>query len=564
MSFSKISRSWLAIVTAVSCLFAISASAQSNVTVRVMAANLNGNSQTLGTPQLNILKGLKADVVAMQEFQYTSATTNGINTAAAFREMVDDAFGTNFVYFRESGYSLPNGIISRYPIVASGSFDDTEVSNRGFAWAQINLPGTNDLYIVSVHLLTTGSTERNTEATNLKAYIQANFPSNAWIVVAGDFNTDSRSEAAVTTFKTFLSDSPIPTDNNGDPDTNLPRSRPYDYVLPSFAMTNALTPVVLPSHTFSNGLVFVSFVYTPLSDVSPVVSTDSSNCQHMAVMKDFLVPVPLASGASMSVSPAGGLTSGGPAGGPFSPTNQIYTIANSGDSNLTWTASKSANWVTLSSTAGTLAPGSNDTVTIFINTNANGLPVGGYSDTVIFTNTANGAGSTTRSVTLTVNSTFPVIVTNGYAVSAESCPPGNGAVDPGETVTVSLSLKNIGTADTTNLVATLMATSDVSSPDGPFTYGVVSNNGAPVTQAFTFTAGGTCGNVITAMLQLQDGATSLGTISYTIPLGVTTSIFSQNFDSVTAPALPAGWAPPAPGAQSNWVTSTASADTAPN
>ena len=211
MSFSKISRSWLAIVTAVSCLFAISASAQSNVTVRVMAANLNGNSQTLGTPQLNILKGLKADIVAMQEFEYTSATTNGVNTPAAFREMIDATFGTNFVYFREEGYSLPNGIISRYPIVASGSFDDTEVSNRGFAWAQINLPGTNDLYIVSVHLLTTGSTERNTEATNLKAYIEANFPSNAWIVVAGDFNTDSRSEAAVTTFKTFLSDSPIPT-----------------------------------------------------------------------------------------------------------------------------------------------------------------------------------------------------------------------------------------------------------------------------------------------------------------------------------------------------------------
>src|ERR1043166_10323029 len=158
-----------AISAAVSCLFAISAVAQSNVTVRVMAANLNGNSQTLGIPQLNILKGLKADIVAMQEFQYTSATTNGVNAPAAFREMIDDTFGTNFVYFREEGYSLPNGIISRYPIVASGSFDDTQVNNRGFAWAQINLPGTNDLYIVSVHLLTTGSTERNTEATNLKA-----------------------------------------------------------------------------------------------------------------------------------------------------------------------------------------------------------------------------------------------------------------------------------------------------------------------------------------------------------------------------------------------------------
>src|SRR5438034_10093163 len=81
-----------------------------------------------------------------------------------------------------------------------------------------------------------------------------------------------------------------------------------------------------------------------------------------------------------------------------------------------------------------------------------------YSDTVIFTNTTNGAGSTTRSVSLTVNSTFPVIVTNGWTLSAESCTPGNGVVDPGETVTVNLSLKNIGTASTTNLVATLLGT----------------------------------------------------------------------------------------------------------
>ena len=48
---------------------------------------------------------------------------------------------------------IPNGIISRYPIVASGSWVDTVQSqpNRGFAWAQIALPGTNDLYVVSVH-----------------------------------------------------------------------------------------------------------------------------------------------------------------------------------------------------------------------------------------------------------------------------------------------------------------------------------------------------------------------------------------------------------------------------
>jgi endonuclease/exonuclease/phosphatase family metal-dependent hydrolase len=564
-------RRWSALTTmavgAALSLVALPAAAQSNVVVRIMAANLTGNSQQYETPQLNILKGLKPDVVAIQEFNYASMTTNGVNTAAAFREMLDNTFGTDFVYFRETitaSGPIPNGIISRYPIVASGSWVDTQVANRGFAWAQIHLPGTNDLYIVSVHLLTTSSTARNTEASNLTTLTQANFPANAWIIVAGDFNTDSRSEACMTTFETYLSDNPIPVDNNGNSNTSINRNHPHDYVLPSFPMTNTLTSLVLSTHTFPNGLVFDSRVYTPLSDVPPVQFGDSSNCQHMAVMKDFAVPVSLASGALLAVSPAGGLSSLGHVGGPFSPTNETYVLSNSGNSNLTWNASKTASWVTLSSTAGTLAPNSNVTVTVSINANANALSAGSYLDTVVFTNTTNGAGSTTRSVSLTVNSTFPVIVTNGWTVSAEGCVATNGVVDPGETVTVNLWIKNNGTASTTNLVATLLGTSDVISPSSPQTYGVVSTNGTPVSQPFSFTAGGTCGGAITAMLQLQDGTANLGTISYSIPLGLTIVIFAQNFDSVTAPSLPAGWTTSASGAQSNWITSMTSADTSPN
>jgi endonuclease/exonuclease/phosphatase family metal-dependent hydrolase len=541
-----------------------SAGAQSNVTVRVMAANLTGDSQKYETPQLNILNGLKPDVVAIQEFNYSSPS-NGVNTTAAIREMVDIALGTNFVYFRESGYSLPNGIISRYPIIASGSWDDPDVSNRGFAWAQIDLPGTNDLYVVSVHLLTTSSTLRNSEATNLKSLIQANFPANAWIIVAGDFNTDSRSEAAVATFTTFLSDNPIPTDaeTGGNPNTNLNRNKPYDYVLPSFSMTNLLAAAVFPSHSFPKGLVFDSRVYTPLTDVPPVQSNDSANGQHMAVLKDFLVPT-LSSGALLAVTPASDFGSSGAAGGPFNPSSQTYTLGNTGSSNMTWAASATAAWVSVSPTNGTLAAGTSTNVTVSINATANALAVGSYSDTVVFTNTTNGAGSATRAVNLTVNATFPVLVTNGWTLTAENCAPTNGAVDPDEQVTVSFSLKNTGSAATSNLVATLLASADVISPDGPYTYGVVSTNGTPVAQAFTFTAGGSCGGTINAVLQLQDGPANLGTVSFVIPLGAATNALAENFDAVTAPALPGGWTTSASGAQSNWITSTASADTAPN
>jgi endonuclease/exonuclease/phosphatase family metal-dependent hydrolase len=263
--------------------------AQSTVNLRVMAANLNGDSQTYQPSALRVFQGLKPDVVAIQEFNYSN------NATADLRAMVDAAFGTNFSFYREpytAAGDLPNGIISRYPIANSGSWADTEVANRGFAWAQIQLPGTNYLYVVSVHLLTSSAGERAIEAGELKTQIQSTFPTNAWVVLAGDFNTDSRTEAGMTTLKTFLSDNPVPVDNLGNSNTSQNRNHPHDYVMPSFALTNLETATVLPSHSFPNGLVFDSTVYTPLSDVAPVQFGDSTNdnAQHMAVIKDFTIP----------------------------------------------------------------------------------------------------------------------------------------------------------------------------------------------------------------------------------------------------------------------------------
>jgi hypothetical protein len=131
---------------------------------------------------------------------------------------------------------------------------------------------------------------------------------------------------------------------------------------------------------------------------------------------------------------------------------------------------------------------------------------------------------------------------------------------------VSFGLKNTGTADTTNLVATRLASGGILAPSGPQTYGVLNANGAALAQAFTFTAIGNCGDTNTASLQLQDGATSLGTVAFSFRLGQPTdaTVFSENFDGITAPALPAGWATSASGAESAWVASSSSSDTSPN
>ncbi len=104
----------------------------------------------------------------------------------------------------------------------------------------------------------------------------------------------------------------------------------------------------------------------------------------------------------LTVTPAGGLTSSGPEGGPFTPLSQTYTLENSGVSTLSWSASKTQLWTSLSASSGNLNPGATTSVTVSINTAANVLTVGSYSDSVSFVNTTTGTGNTTRAVALSV------------------------------------------------------------------------------------------------------------------------------------------------------------------
>ena len=105
----------------------------------------------------------------------------------------------------------------------------------------------------------------------------------------------------------------------------------------------------------------------------------------------------------MSVT-AGSLDSNGPVGGTFTPSSTTFTISNSGSGPLSWTAAKTATWLTLSTSSGTVNPGLTTTVTASINTNANALAQGSYADTITFTNSTNGTGNTTRGATLLVQS----------------------------------------------------------------------------------------------------------------------------------------------------------------
>jgi subtilisin-like proprotein convertase family protein len=131
--------------------------------------------------------------------------------------------------------------------------------------------------------------------------------------------------------------------------------------------------------------------------------------------------------------------------------------------------------------------------------------------------------------------------TTGSLVSESFAPP-NGAIDPGETVTVSLCVTNTGLANTVALTGTLAATGGVTSPGAPTNLGVVVAGGPAVCGNFTFVADPamTCGAPVTPTVAYADGASSFGNKVYApfitgVVSGTSTQTFSYTGPPVSVP-----------------------------
>lgn len=105
------------------------------------------------------------------------------------------------------------------------------------------------------------------------------------------------------------------------------------------------------------------------------------------------------------------------------------------------------------------------------------------------------------------------IVPAGATLISAANQPQDGSIHPGGVVTIQFNLENTGNVATTNLMATLEAGGGVELPSGSQYYGVVTPGGPAVGRSFSFTAQSTNGGQIVAVLQLQDGSTSLGTVT---------------------------------------------------
>ena len=139
---------------------------------------------------------------------------------------------------------------------------------------------------------------------------------------------------------------------------------------------------------------------------------------------------------------------------------------------------------------------------------------------VQLSNPLNGVlGRSTGIGTILTDDIGPLLSVVSYRLTAESQWPLNGIVDGGETVTLSVALRNDGSANTTNLVATLLPEGGVASPSGPQSYGALIAGGSQVSRAFTFTVGMSNCSTLRATFQLQDGSVNLGSQALQIIVG---------------------------------------------
>lgn len=254
--------------------------------LRIVAGNLtSGRYQNYDEGAgARIFQGLKPDIALIQEFR------SGTNTPREIESWVKSVFGPDFFYYREDK-ELPNGIVSRHPILDSGSWIDEDMPNRDFAWARIALPRGPTLFVVSVHFSASKEAKRRAQTAALAEYVRKNVPVGDWLVIGGDFNTQVRNESCLRILEKWLViRAPWPADEDGNENTNRNRRKPLDWVLVGKELQACSTPNTL---TWDGDLVFDSRVFKNLDLVPPIMKTDSDaeQMQHMAVLRDFWVPV---------------------------------------------------------------------------------------------------------------------------------------------------------------------------------------------------------------------------------------------------------------------------------
>ncbi|MDM7922372.1 MAG: FG-GAP-like repeat-containing protein, partial [Pyrinomonadaceae bacterium] len=177
----------------------------------------------------------------------------------------------------------------------------------------------------------------------------------------------------------------------------------------------------------------------------------------------------------------------------------------------------------------------------------------GYRENSVEVMVNEGSGTTEFAVAL---DPIAVLTVANFSLFAESCDI-NGTPEPGETVSASVTVRNDGAAAAAGVTGVLLSGGGIESTGTAKDFGTIEPGGT-ATQTFPFTVLGTvnCGAELRPMIRFTANKGPLGDISTTLTAGRRRVVFSENFDGVAAPALPAGWSTSTTENHQLWRTST--------
>lgn len=242
---------------------------------------------------IRLMQGVNADILLVQECQYGSNTSSDLQ---AFNNLL---LGSG--YYSIGSGSLPNCIISRYPIINEGSIVDPAVSNRDIRWAVVDIPGYTNLIAYSVHFstdLSSAYTAFELIKDHVSSQLAASEPGNYYFMVGGTFWGNLSTTSSMLANSVFEMPTSLPMDDYGVTGTNAARSNPDDYLIFDASLNNLEIPTTYgDGNLYQSGMVFDSRNYDQTTLdwwFSPTLTTDSGalNMQHMIVVRTVSISVP--------------------------------------------------------------------------------------------------------------------------------------------------------------------------------------------------------------------------------------------------------------------------------
>jgi hypothetical protein len=158
----------------------------------------------------------------------------------------------------------------------------------------------------------------------------------------------------------------------------------------------------------------------------------------------------------------------------------------------------------------------------------------------------------------------PLLAPPNISFASESCSVDHSA-EPGETVTLNVSFRNLGRISTRDLRIALLSGDGLIVSEPPRSFGIVLPGETSAVRPFTFKVlpNNICGEPLSLHFFATDGRRRLGISHAVIQSGAERVVFNENFDESGAD-LPEGWTSTGVGAGQPWTKNPTRATSPPN